>query len=186
VKSRPRRIVGFALISADGMIAEGDGSFPQAIANDADQAFFHAELNQLDACVHGRYSHEGGPDADKRARILITRQVEALEPDTALPRTMLWNPAGAPFTEAWRSLDLPNGTLAVLGGTDVFGMFLTIGYDAFNLSRNDKALVPGGRPVFPGVPQQAPEDVLTRHRLKPGPKRVLDPAADVSLVTWTR
>jgi hypothetical protein len=29
----------------------------------------------------------------------------------------------------------PDGALAVIGGTDVFGLFLEIGYDSFHLSR---------------------------------------------------
>jgi len=69
----------------------------------------------------------------------------------------------------------------------VFGMFLADpGYDAFHLSRAGRARLPGGRPVFPQVPAQTPEEVLAAHGLKPGPKRMLDAAADVTLVSWTR
>ena len=34
--------------------------------------------------------------------------------------------------------------------------------------------------------RQPPEDLLAQHGLKPGPLRVLDPAADLTLVTWQR
>ena len=35
-------------------------------------------------------------------------------------------------------------------------------------------------------PNATPEDVLMRHGLKAGPRRDLDAAAGVSLVTWER
>jgi hypothetical protein len=65
-------------------------------------------------------------------------------------------------------------------------MFLPL-YDSFHLSRAANAKIPGGHPVFKEVgPNATPEDVLMRHGLKPGPRRVLDAAAGVSVVTWER
>ncbi len=43
-------------------------------------------------------------------------------------------------------LGAPGGSLAVIGGTGVFGLFLEIGYDSFHLSRARR--LPGGR-LFP-------------------------------------
>ena len=65
-------------------------------------------------------------------------------------------------------------------------MFLPL-YDAFHLSRAANANIPGGRPVFAEVgPNTTPEDALARHGLKPGPRRALDAAAGVTVVTWER
>ena len=51
--------------------------------------------------------------------------------------------------------------VAVLGGTEVFDMFLDIGYDVFHLSRAGKVKLPGGVPVFSQVRfGRSPEDVL--------------------------
>jgi hypothetical protein len=76
---------------------------------------------------------------------------------------------------------------AVIGGPRVYELFLEIGYDAFHLSQAANVRVPGGLTIFPDVgPQCSPEDVLARHGLKPGPRRVLDAAAGVTLVTWQR
>jgi dihydrofolate reductase len=185
ITSHPHSIEGYAVVSIEGMIADAAGNFPPAMKNDADYKFFHDSLQRFDACVHGRYSHEGGPDASRRARLVVTRRIATLAPDPTVPRAMLWNPGGAPFADAWRALAIPNGTLAVIGGTEVFGLFLEIGYDAFHLTRTS-ARVPGGRPVFPDVPERTPEDVLTSAKLKPGPKCVLDATAGVSVVDWTR
>ncbi|MEK7298464.1 MAG: hypothetical protein AAB066_01080, partial [Candidatus Margulisiibacteriota bacterium] len=58
-----------------------------------------------------------------------------------------------------------DGMLAVVGGTDVFGLFLGVGYDAFFLSRTD-ASIPRGRPVFPGVGRgKTPQEVMGQYGL---------------------
>ncbi|MEA2944849.1 MAG: hypothetical protein QOI40_179, partial [Alphaproteobacteria bacterium] len=44
--SQPSRIEGYAIISADGMIADAAGRMPPALTIEADQAFFHAGLDR--------------------------------------------------------------------------------------------------------------------------------------------
>jgi len=181
-----RRIEGYVIVSADGMIADAKGEMPDAIRNDADQKFFQAGLDRAAVVVHGRHSHEGGPRAARRKRLVVTRQIAALAPDPSHPNSLLWNPAGATLEQAIDALGVADGTIAVIGGTDVFSMFLPR-YDAFHLSRAANARIPGGRPVFAEVgPNATPEDVLMRHGLKPGPRRDIDAAAGVTLVTWQR
>ena len=110
--------------------------------------------------------------------------MQRLIPDPNNPLAVLWNPATAPFDEAWQRLGVDDGMLAVVGGTDVFGLFLTIGYDAFFLSRTG-ASVPRGRPVFPGVGRdRTPEDVLKMNGLVLRGSRVLDPATNTVLEEW--
>ncbi len=97
---------------------------------------------------------------------------------------VLWNPGTASFEEAWRRLNVEDGILAVVGGTDVFALFLTIGYDAFFLSR---ALVsiPRGRPVFPGVGNGVPaEEPLKKHGLVLRDTRMLDPVTETVVQEW--
>lgn len=184
--ARPDRIEGYAIISADGMLAEADGVMPLQLKIEADQQFFHGSLDRADALVHGRHSHEGGPNAKARKRLIVTRRVPAVAHHPDNPNAILWNPAGATFEQAWRALGIRGGVLAVIGGTDVFGLFLDIGYDVFHLTRANRANLPNGRPVFPEVPGRSPEDVLRSHGLVPGEKQMLDPGQDVTLVTWKR
>lgn len=182
----PHRIEGFAIVSADGMIADAAGHMPDSIKNDADQAFFQDSLDHAAALVHGRHSHEGGSRAPRRRRLMLTRKVAATGPDPSHPQSLLWNPAGATLEAALRALGAPDGVVAIIGGTDVFGMFLPR-YDAFHFTLAANARIPGGRPVFPGVgPDCPPESLLARNGLKPGARRDLDAAAGVSLVTWER
>ncbi len=180
------RVEGFAIISADGMIADRNGEMPETIRNAADQHFLQDSLDHAAAVVHGRRSHEGGPRAGRRRRIIVTRQIAALAPDPSHPNALLWNPAGASFERALAEIGAINGTVAIIGGTEVFSMFLPF-YDSFHLSRAAHARIPGGLPVFTEVgPNATPQDVLLRHGLKPGPPRDLDAAAGVTLVTWSR
>ncbi len=179
-------VEGIAIVSADGMIADAAGVQPDSIKLDADQRFFHDTLDAADVLVHGRNSSEGGPRAAQRRRVVMTRRVPAAARDIASERTVLWNPDGAPFTKALALLGPPGRRIAVIGGTDAFGLFLVSGYDVFHLSRAAHAALPGGRPLFPGVPETSPEDLLARHGLKPGPMRVLDASAGLTITTWRR
>lgn len=180
---RPR-IEGFAVISLEGMIAGSDSSFPDVLKIPADQEFYQSSLDRASAVANGRHSAEGGPKEAARRRIVLTRRVQRLMVDPSNPKAVLWNPATAPFDEAWQRLGVKDGMLAVVGGTDVFGLFLNIGYDAFFLTRA-QASVPRGRPVFPGVGKgTTPEEVLARHGLVLRQSRVLDSATNTIVEEW--
>jgi dihydrofolate reductase len=182
----PHRIEGYAIVSADGMIADGSGKMPDTIRNDADQRFLQREMDRAAVVVHGRHSHEGGPRAGDRKRIILTRQIASVAPDPSHRHALLWNPAGATLEEAIAALGAADGTIAIIGGTDVFGVFLPL-YDAFHLTHAAHAKIPGGRPVFPEVgPQTTPQDVLARRGFRPGPRRDIDAAAGITLTTWER
>lgn len=168
------------------MLADAKGEMPPSIRNDADQKFFQDGLDLTAAVVHGRHSHEGGPRAARRKRLVVTRQVAAFAPDSAHPNSLLWNPVGISLDQALERLGVRDGIIAVIGGSEVFSLFLPL-YDAFHLSRAANARIPGGLAVFTEVgPNATPEDVLTRHGLRPIARRDLDAAAGVSVATWER
>lgn len=180
------RIEGYAIVSADGMIADSNGVMPDTIRNDADQRFLQSALDRAAAIVHGRHSHEGGPRAARRKRVVPTRQVGSVAADRSQPNAVLWNPASATFEQAIAALGVGDGPIAIIGGTEIFGLFLPC-YDAFHLTRAAHAHIPNGQPLFPqGGPGTTPEDVLARHGLRPGPPCDIDAAAGVTLVTWER
>ncbi len=184
----PHRVAGYAIVSADGMIADGNGGMPQSIRNDADQRFLQSELDRAAVIVHGRRSNEGGQRAAGRKRLILTHAIPSIAPDPSQPNALLWNPAGATPEEAIAMLGAGAGagTIAVIGGTDVFGLFLPL-YDAFHLTRAAHAKIPGGRPLFPQVgPQATPEDVLARDGLHPTSRRDIDVNAGITLTTWQR
>ena len=181
-----RRVEGYVIVSSDGMIADARGIQPAALKLEADQRFFHARLDEATALVHGRNSGEGGPHMARRRRLILTRTIAGLVRDPQYGNALHWNPAGASLEQAWEALGLSGGSLHVIGGTEPFGLFLEIGYDVFHLSRVSRAKLPGGRPVFPGIPPHSPEGLLERHGLKPGTTQVLDEAAGLSLVSWRR
>jgi hypothetical protein len=183
---RPDRIEGLAIVSVEGMIADARGIQPPSLKLEADQKFFRAQCERADVLAHGRHSSEGGPHFDGRRRLILTRQIATLAPDPDNPKALLWNPAGASLDQAWEAFGLSGGLLVATGGTDGFGLFLKLGYDVFHLTRAAHASLPGGRPVFPGVPSHTPEHLLAARGLKPGATQVLDASEGVTLVTWTR
>jgi dihydrofolate reductase len=182
----PHSIEGYAIVSADGMIADGKGVMPDSIQNQADQRFLQAAMDRAAAIVHGRRSYEGGPRAAKRKRLVVTRQVPALAGDPSQPNALLWNPAGADLTRAIGALDVGPGPIAIIGGTAVFDLFLPR-YDVFHLTRAARARIPGGQPLFSAVsPTTTVEDVLIRYGLQPGPPRDIDTAAGVTVTDFRR
>jgi dihydrofolate reductase len=181
---RPYRIEAYAIISADGMIANAAGQFPPQLRNEADKRFFEAALDGASAVALGRITHETETNSGRR-RLVLTRRVASLAPDSADAKALFWNPAGASFEAARLALGLRQGSVAVIGGAEVYDVFLKIGYDAFHLTRANRAQVPGGVPVFPNMDGQTPEDVLKAHGLHAGPLRLLDPVAGVTLTTWS-
>ena len=82
-------------------------------------------------------------------------------------------------------LGVPDGSVGVIGGTEVFGFFLDR-YDVFYLSRAPGVRLPGGRPVFPEVPMRTPEEVLERHGLEPRQHQILDAEKAIAVVEWRR
>jgi dihydrofolate reductase len=181
----PRRIEGYAIVSEDGMLANAAGVMPDSLKFEADQIFFERGLNGVDVVVHGRHSHENQRRSDLRKRLILTHRVSAIASDPSNNNALFWNPAGASLDQALAVLGTPDGSIAVIGGTDVFGMFLDR-YDFFYLTRAPGVRLPGGRPVFPGVPERTPEDVLARHGLKGGPPHPLDRKKGVTVVKWLR
>jgi dihydrofolate reductase len=179
------RIDGYVIVSADGMLANADHVMPAELKFDGDKKFFTAALDRADLIVHGRHSHEDQPNSPRRNRIVVTRTIDAIAPDPSNPKATLWNPAGAAFEAACDFAGMRSGTVAIIGGPDVFGMFMDR-YDTFWLSQAPRVRLPGGEPCFPGVPEHSPQDILAAHGLKAGEAQILDPANGVTVTPWRR
>ena len=178
-------IEGYVIVSADGMLANADRVMPVGLKFEGDKQFFTAALDRADLIVHGRNSFEDQPNSPKRKRIVLTRGVGAVAPDPSNSKATLWNPSGASFEAACAQADIRSGTIAIIGGPYVFGMFMDR-YDTFWLSLAPQVRLPGGEPCFPGVPAQSPQQILAAHGLKAGNARILDAANDVSVTPWQR
>src|SRR5437016_6931963 len=132
-------IEGYAVVSADGMIADQNGHMPDGLKCDADARFFTEGLDSAALVVHGRHSHEQQRAAsDRRRRIVVTDRRSGFAAHPSLPNAWIWNPASMSFEEACKAIGVTTGRIAVSGGGGVFGLFLKIGYAAFHLSRAGK------------------------------------------------
>jgi hypothetical protein len=179
------RIEGYVIVSADGMLADERHVMPDTLKFEGDKNFFTEALDRADLIVHGRRSYEDQPNSPQRKRIFVTRSVADVGPDPSNAKATLWNPAGAPFEAACDQADVHAGTVAIIGGPNVFDMFLDR-YDTFWLSQAPKVTLPGGEAVFSAVPRQTPQEILLSHGLKPGPSLVLDAANGVTVTPWQR
>jgi dihydrofolate reductase len=176
---------GYVIVSADGMLANADRLMPDELKFEGDKQFFTAALDRTDLIVHGRNSYEDQPNSPRRRRIILTGTIGAIAPDPSNPKATLWNPAGATFEAACEYTGIRSGTIAIIGGPKLFGMFMDR-YDTFWLSQATRVRLPGGEPCFPGVPAQSPQQILSAHGLKAGDARILDSAEGVSVTPWRR
>src|SRR6202162_2907876 len=119
-----RRIDGYAIVSEDGMLANAEGVMPDSLKFEADRHFFERALDDVGVVVHGAHSHERQPHSHLRRRLILTRRGAALACDPPNPKALFWTPAGASYDNAWAALGMP-ASLTVIGGTEVFGMFLS-------------------------------------------------------------
>lgn len=178
------RIEGYAIVSADGMIANADGQIPASLIFAADQLFFTRALEEAALVVHGRHSRER-PTSSSRRRLILTAQIAGIAPKPSDAMALLWNPTGEHFESALAAAGVSTGLVAIIGGTRVFDLFLGR-YDKFHLSRAADVRLPAGRPVFTSVPALSPEDVLENHGLAARKEQVLDREKHLSLTTWQR
>ncbi len=179
------RIDGYVIVSGDGMLANAEHVMPDELKFEGDKRFFTSALDRADLIVHGRHSFEDQPNSPLRTRIVLTRATAAIAPDPSNARATLWNPAGASFEAACEHAGIRSGTAAIIGGPDVFAMFLDR-YDTFWLSQAPHVRLPDGEPCFPGVPARSPEAILAAHGLIAGAAEILDATEDVSVTPWRR
>jgi hypothetical protein len=170
-------IVGHAIVSADGRIADRHRQMPPELRNDKDWIRFQAALDEAALVVLGRLGHDAHPNPGRR-RLVVTSRVERLARIDAL--VTLWNPATLDFGEASRELGVTDGTVAVTGGQGVFDLFLPR-FTRFDLVTVDSVLLPDGVPCFSGG---WPDDVLGRAGLRVTDREMLDPG--VRLQVWRK
>ncbi len=178
------RFIGYAIVSEDGMLADAGGTIPPSLIVKADQTFFMSGLDSAAALVHGKNSAEQ-PTSPTRRRLIATHRVATTAPVTGQPNALHWNPQGIAVDAALAELGVTGGDIAIIGGTDIFGLFLPR-YDVFHLTRVPDVRLKGGAPVFPDVPERTPETLLTEAGLRTGQTDMLDAARNVSVVSWQR
>lgn len=169
-------IIGHAVVSADGRIADRHRQMPQALRNDKDWVRFQAALDRASIVVLGRLGHEAHPNPGRR-RLVATSRVEQLERVDDL--VTLWNPDGMDFRDVATELKL-DGPAAITGGQQVFDYFLKR-FTRFDLVTIDSALIPDGVPCFS---TGWPDEVLAQSGLRVRERETLDPG--VRLEVWRR
>ena len=118
-------------------------------------------------------------------RDVAVRYVCALLPMFFSATLLVLSGPGASFEAACEQAGVTSGTVAIIGGPAVFGMFMDR-YDTFWLSLAPKVRLPDGEPCFPGVPARTPQQILAAHGLRAGEPQMLDAANEVSVTPWRR
>lgn len=178
------RLEGHAIVSVDDRIADSSGQMPKRLSHPSDQIRFQAALEDAALIVLGRRSHEAVPNRQGRNRLVMSRGVDEL---SNRHDGWWWNPNGVPLKEVLRQAAPGGGTVAIVGGREVFDYFLDVGFDAFHLSKNAGVSLPGGTPVFSECDDGiSVSSVLEGAGLSPGKTEFLDAEKQVMLTIWRR
>lgn len=177
---------GYAVVSAEGFIADREGCMPETLRFDADWAYFQAALDSADITLLGRRTHAAAPNVKQRRRLVVSGRIRAIVQEDA--STWWVNPEDVAPASAVAEIVGADAEVAVVGGTGVFDWILTEGgYDTFHLSLARKVRLGDGRPVFDGISDFA--DVLTKLEaggLSIGPRSWLDRKAELELLILKR
>ena len=180
------RYEGYAIVSADGMIADADGRMPPALQNPADQRFFSEALDRAAVLVHGRHSHEGHRNSPRRRRVVAhpPRRSDRRRPGIAAFACCGTRPARRSPPPARRS-DSPAERRRSSAGprsTRCFSSSATIGFCS---AAPPGCSLPGGLPIF-GRGRLPVDEALAAAGLTPAEPRWLDREAGVSLTAWRK
>jgi len=174
-------VVGHAIVSADGMIADAAGLMPQPLRNDSDFRLFQEALDQASLVVLGREGHLRHPNPGRR-RLVFTSGTSGLAADGNDRLATFYNPAALPLADALVQLKVPPGIIAVTGGKRVFDHFAPL-YDEFQLAEVNGFVLPGGIPCFSAG---HPRYVLAAKGLLPASTELIDAENGVTLTRCTQ
>lgn len=178
------RFEGFAVVSADGFIADAEGRMPDRLKFDADWGYFQAALDRADITLIGRSTHEAAPNIKKRRRLVFsTRVADVVREDE---RTFWIDPAkvdpGAVISEMVGS----DADIAVVGGQGVFDWALSNpGFSAFHLSLAHQVQLGRGQRIFADAADlDAAVSLLEAQGLSLSHQSWFDQAAELELLIY--
>ncbi|MGI9434571.1 MAG: hypothetical protein ACR2Q4_07060 [Geminicoccaceae bacterium] len=182
--SQDATFTGYAIVSAEGFIADGDGVMPDSLRFDADWAYFQAALDEADVALMGRHTHEAAPNIKRRRRVVVSRSVRGLIQENT--HTWWANPDQIISEAVFSALPAPNRHVAVVGGTRVFDWVRSgPGFSAFHLSVARNVRLGGGRPVFKGAHNLSEmTSLIKEHGLKLERRVWLDRPAGLELLVY--
>ncbi|MGH1481766.1 MAG: hypothetical protein ACRBM6_24055 [Geminicoccales bacterium] len=141
------RFQGYAVVSADGLIADADGRMPDQLKFDADWDYFQAALDRADVTLIGRATHEVAPNVKKRRRLVFSSRVQGMWQED---ETTFWvDPTKTDPNGVITEIVGPSADVAVVGGQGVFDWVLSKpGFFSFHISLAHHVRIGSGRHIF--------------------------------------
>lgn len=177
---------GYAVVAADGFIADADGRMPDSLKFDADWDYFQAALNHADITLLGRLTHEAAPNVKKRRRLVFSSRAVGL---VKTDETTYWiDPAKADPKTAIAEISREGAEVAVVGGRGVFDWVLSNpGFSAFHLSIARKVRLGRGQTIFEAASDlEAALALLEADGLCISDRSWLDRDAGLELIVYRR
>lgn len=141
------RFQGYAVVSADGLMADADGRMPDQLKFDADWDYFQSALDRADVTLIGRATHEAAPNVKKRRRLVFSSRVQGILRDD---ETTFWaDPMKTDANAVLTEMAGPGADVAVVGGQGVFDWVLSKpGFSSFHISLAHHVRLGSGRHIF--------------------------------------
>jgi len=151
-------------VSGDGMLANADRVMPEGLKFEGDKKFFTDALDHADLIVHGRIHSR--PTEFHRSASASSRPATSMPiaPDPSNPNPRCGTRPGARLSRL-RTGCVASGTVAIIGGPYVFGMFMDR-YDTFWLSLAPTCAFRVASPASPVWPDRSPQQILAAHGLR--------------------
>ena len=149
--SLSHRFDGYAVVSADGFIADTKGDMPNSLKFDADWVYFQTALDRADLTLIGRHTHEAAPNVKARQRLVFSKRVSGFIREN---ETTSWvDPGKVDPNAAITELFGRGCHVAVVGGQGVFDWVLSNpGFSEVHLSVAHRVRLGRGQKMFSAAP----------------------------------
>ena len=142
---------GYAVVSAEGFIADAGGVMPDQLKFEQDWVYFQAALDNADITLIGRQSHEAAPNVKRRRRLVFSSRVNGITEEDDV--TVWIDPAKADPQAAITGMVGGGARVAVVGGQGVFDwVLMNPGFSEFHLSLAHAVRLGEGRPMLSAAP----------------------------------
>ena len=177
-------LFGLALVCRNDCIADSAGNMPAGLQDARRGKAFQKQLDGCEALIMGRHAHATMPSTHDRVRVIMTREVQALEHKEG---GWWWGPDAMSLENMLRMVAPSGGRVAVRGGRESFNYFLRNGLQTLRICRAESIAIMDGFKLFAECDRKTTlDDVLRAKGLVLQDRRLIDLKAPISLSTWTR
>lgn len=174
---------GLALVCRNDCIADSRGALPAPLRDVRRGKPFQKLLNAYDVLIMGRRAYAEMPNTHDRVRVILTREVKALEHKEG---GWWWAPNKMSLENMLRLVAPSGGRVAIQGGRETMTYFLQNQLQTLYVCRAESVAINDGFKLLAECDRKTTLDDALRDRgLQLDDRKLIDLKAPVSMSTWT-